>query len=66
MGRTMQACALGKGIGLGYVTPNCGELRTTLGVKIRSRTVGAEVVPLPFYRRPRPAGAMVREGNQSR
>jgi aminomethyltransferase len=49
---------LGKAIGLGYVTPNCGEVHTTLGVKIRNRTVAAEVVPLPFYRRPRPPAGM--------
>lgn len=53
---------LGKPIGLGYVTPNCGEVRTTLGVRIRSRTVAAEVVSLPFYRRPRAQGVVVREG----
>jgi aminomethyltransferase len=53
---------LGKAIGLGYVTPNCGELRTTLDVRIRSRTVAAEVVPLPFYRRPRVTGIAAREG----
>jgi aminomethyltransferase len=53
---------LGKAIGLGYVTPNCGEVGTTLGVRIRTRTVAAEVVPLPFYRRPRAAGAVLREG----
>jgi aminomethyltransferase len=56
---------LGKAIGLGYVTPNCGEVRTTLGVKIRSRTIAAEVVALPFYRRPRPNGAARREGKSS-
>jgi aminomethyltransferase len=53
---------LGKAIGLGYVTPNCGEVRTTLGVRIRNRTVAAKVVPLPFYRRPRATGAVVRKG----
>jgi aminomethyltransferase len=51
---------LGKAIGLGYVTPHCGEIRTTLGVQIRNRTVAAAVVPLPFYRRPRAAGAVAR------
>lgn len=47
---------LGKAIGLGYVTPNCGEVGTTLGVKIRSRTIAAQVVTTPFYRRPRSTG----------
>lgn len=47
---------LGKAIGLGYVTPNCGEVRTRLGVKIRGRTVAAQVVALPFYRRQRVTG----------
>lgn len=55
---------LGKAIGLGYVTPNCGEVGTTLGVKIRSRTIAAEVVKPPFYRRPRSIGT-VRRADQS-
>jgi aminomethyltransferase len=53
---------LGKPIALGYVTPNCREPRTKLGVRIRNRTVMAEVVPTPFYRRGRAANAVTVEG----
>ena len=42
---------LGKAIALGYVAGTCKEVRTKLGIEIRSRVIGAEVVPLPFYRR---------------
>ncbi len=42
---------LGKGIGLGYVDVASSAVGMALGVDIRQRTVAAEVVPLPFYRR---------------
>jgi len=42
---------LGKAIGLGYVASVWKEVGTKLGIDIRGRFVGAEVVPLPFYRR---------------
>lgn len=38
-------------IGMGYVPPNISKVGTVLGVKIRDRTVSAEVVKLPFYQR---------------
>jgi glycine cleavage system T protein (aminomethyltransferase) len=42
---------LGKGIGLGYVASVWKAVGTQLGVQIRERLVGAEVVSLPFYQR---------------
>jgi aminomethyltransferase len=42
---------LGKAIGLGYVASAWKAVGTKLGVSIRQRVVGAEVVSLPFYQR---------------
>jgi len=42
---------LGKAIGLGYVATTLGAVGTALGIDIRGRIVGAEVVRLPFYKR---------------
>ncbi|MFQ5666640.1 MAG: glycine cleavage system aminomethyltransferase GcvT [Candidatus Binatia bacterium] len=42
---------LGKAIGLGYVANTLEAVGTELGINIRGRVVGAEVVPLPFYKR---------------
>jgi len=42
---------LGKAIGLGYVASVWKEVGTKLGIDIRGRVVGAEVVQLPFYKR---------------
>ena len=42
---------LGKAIGLGYVASTLGAAGTQLGIDIRGRVVGAEVVRLPFYKR---------------
>lgn len=42
---------LGISIGMGYVPPNISKMGTGLGIKIRDRTVQAEVVKLPFYQR---------------
>ncbi len=42
---------LGKAIGLGYVASAWKEVGTKLGIDIRGRVVGAQVVQLPFYRR---------------
>jgi aminomethyltransferase len=38
---------------MGYVAPDDAEPGTILEVEIRDARVPAEVVPLPFYRRPR-------------
>ena len=38
---------------MAYVAPADGEPGTMLDVEIREQRVSAEVVPLPFYRRPR-------------
>jgi len=43
---------LGKAIAMAYVTPADGEPGTILAVEIREQPVSAEVVPLPFYKRP--------------
>ena len=45
------APTLKKNLGLGYVPPHLAEVGTSLGVQIRSRTVEARVVPIPFYLR---------------
>lgn len=44
---------LGRAIAMAYVAPADGEPGTILDVEIRDQAVSAEVVPLPFYRRPR-------------
>jgi aminomethyltransferase len=43
---------LGDAIAMAYVTPDESEPGTILAVGIRDQQVAAEVVPLPFYRRP--------------
>jgi glycine cleavage system T protein (aminomethyltransferase) len=47
--------SLGKGIALGYGGKAEIAPATVIGVEIRARTVAAEVVSLPFYRRPHEA-----------
>jgi aminomethyltransferase len=47
-----QSPTLGYPIAMAYVAPGDGEPGTILGVEIREQRVEAEVVPLPFYRRP--------------
>lgn len=44
---------LGRAIAMAYVAPDDAEPGTILEVEIRAARVAAEVVPLPFYRRPR-------------
>ncbi|MFN8620950.1 MAG: glycine cleavage system aminomethyltransferase GcvT [Chloroflexota bacterium] len=43
---------LGTPIGMAYVPPDRAEVGTMLEVAIRAARVPAQVVPLPFYRRP--------------
>jgi glycine cleavage system T protein (aminomethyltransferase) len=45
---------LGYNIGMAYVPPALAEPGTRLGVDVRGTAAQAEVVPLPFYKRPRP------------
>lgn len=47
-----QSPSLGYPIAMAYVAPGDGEPGTILGVEIRDARVEAEVVNLPFYRRP--------------
>jgi aminomethyltransferase len=47
---------LERGIGMVYLPVEHREKGTPLSVEIRGKEVEAEVVPLPFYRRPRPQG----------
>jgi len=44
---------LKKNIGLAYVPPDFSQIGTTLKVEIRGQAVGAQVVPTPFYKRPK-------------
>lgn len=44
---------LEKAIGLAYVPRELAEPGTALALDVRGRTLPAEVVPVPFYRRPR-------------
>ena len=46
---------LGKPIAMAYVAPDEAEPGTILSVEIREQPVASEVVPLPFYKRERPA-----------
>lgn len=48
-----QSPTLGVPIAMAYVAPGDGEPGTILDVGIRDARVAAEVVPLPFYSRPR-------------
>lgn len=48
-----QSPTLGAPIAMAYVAPGDGEPGTILEVGVRDQRVPAEVVPLPFYRRPR-------------
>jgi aminomethyltransferase len=43
---------LGEPIAMAYVAPSEAEPGTILAVGIRGQRVEAQVVPLPFYRRP--------------
>ena len=45
--------SLGRAIAMAFVAPTDAEPGTILEVEIRAARVAAEVVPLPFYRRPR-------------
>jgi aminomethyltransferase len=45
--------SLGRAIAMAYVAPDDAEPGTILEVEVRATRVTAEVVPLPFYRRPR-------------
>jgi glycine cleavage system T protein (aminomethyltransferase) len=44
---------LGEAIAMAYVAPAAAEPGTMLAVEIRGAGVAAQVVPLPFYRRPK-------------
>jgi glycine cleavage system T protein (aminomethyltransferase) len=48
-----QSPTLSYPIAMGYVAPGDTEPGTIVEVEIRDARVGAEVVPLPFYKRPR-------------
>jgi aminomethyltransferase len=45
---------LGYNIAMAYVPPAMSQPGTRLGVEVRGVTAPAEVVPLPFYKRPHP------------
>ncbi len=48
-----QSPTLGRAIAMAFVAPTDAEPGTIVDVEIRAARVAAEVVPLPFYRRPR-------------
>jgi aminomethyltransferase len=48
---------LGKNIGLAYVPPSMAVLGTKIYVEIRTQKCKAQVVPTPFYKRPKKAAA---------
>ena len=48
-----QSPTLGRAIAMAFVAPGDAEPGTIVEVEIRAARVAAEVVPLPFYRRPR-------------
>ena len=48
-----QSPTLGRAIALAFVAPTDAEPGTIVEVEIRAARIAAEVVPLPFYRRPR-------------
>ena len=50
------ALFLKKNIALAYVPPEFATVGTALKVEIRGQGVGAQVVPTPFYRRPKKIG----------
>ncbi len=43
-----------KAIAMAYVAPTCAAVGTALAVDVRGKPEPAQVVPLPFYRRPKP------------
>lgn len=45
---------LGRSIAMAYVSAECGEVGTALRVDIKGKLSDAVVVPLPFYKRPKP------------
>ena len=47
-----QSPTLGQAIAMAYVPPDSAAAGTMLEVIVRGAAVPAEVVPLPFYRRP--------------
>jgi aminomethyltransferase len=51
-----QSPTLGEPIAMAYVTPSDAEPGTIVNVGIRDQRVPAEVVPLPFYKRPAKVG----------
>ena len=42
-----------RGIGMGYVPPKAAKPGTRISIEIHDRKVDAEIVKLPFYRRPK-------------
>jgi aminomethyltransferase len=44
---------LKKNIALAYVPPEFAAVGTAVKVEIRGQSVGAQVVPTPFYKRPK-------------
>ena len=50
------APTLGRALAMAYVEPGCAAPGTALEVDVRGKAEPARVVPLPFYRRPKPTG----------
>jgi aminomethyltransferase len=45
----------GKSLAMAYVEPACAAAGTAVEVDVRGKAEAARVVPLPFYKRPKPA-----------
>jgi len=54
--RGTQTPFLKKAMGMGYLPSDCTAPGTEFEVDVRGRRVRASVAPMPFYKRPRPAG----------
>ena len=44
---------LKKNIGMAYVPPECAEVGREIQIEIRGRQAPAQIVSLPFYKRPK-------------
>jgi aminomethyltransferase len=48
------APTVGKPVAMAYVEPQAAAAGTKVAIDVRGKAESAKVVPLPFYKRPRP------------